>query len=65
MPYDFTNMWNIKNKIDEQTQSRIRPVNAENRLVVARGKGGRRMGKMGEGDWEILASSYGMSKSQE
>ena len=31
--------------------------------MVARGKGGSRMGKMGEGDWEVQASSNGMNKS--
>ena len=27
-------------------------------------EGGSRMGKMGEGEWEIQAFSYGMNKSQ-
>ena len=43
----------------------IRPINAENKLMVTRGKAGVGMGKMGEGEWEIQAFSYGMNKSQE
>ena len=33
-------------------------------MVVARGRGREdgELGKMGEGEWEIQASSYGMSK---
>jgi len=31
--------------------------------MVARGVGAGKMGKMGEGEWEIQASSSGMNKS--
>ena len=40
-------MWNLKNKI-----SRKRPINTEDKLVVATG-GNRGMGIMGEGEWEV------------
>ena len=51
--------------MNTQTKSRIRTINTENKLMVARRDSGTEMGKMGEGQWEIQASSYGMSKSQE
>jgi len=38
-------MWNLKNK------NRIRPINTENKLMVARGEG-EGVGKTGEGEWE-------------
>ena len=50
-------MWNLRNKPN-------RLQNTENQLMVGRGKGGGGMGKMGEGEWEVLASSYGMNESQ-
>ena len=37
--------------MNEQTKSRIRPINTENKLMVARGKRGGEMCKMGEGEW--------------
>ena len=34
--YDFTYMWNPKNKTSEkQTKRKIKPINTENKLVVA------------------------------
>ena len=57
-------MWNVKNKTNEQTKSRIIPVNTEDKFMVARRKG-QRIGKMNKGEWEIQASSYGMNKSWE
>lgn len=39
------------------------PVNTENKLMFARGRGYGEMGKMSEDEWEIQASSYGMKKS--
>ena len=42
---------------------RIRPRNTEKKLMVAKVKGNVGMGKISEGEWEIQASSYGMSKS--
>ena len=50
-------------QINEQIKSRKRPINTENKLMFARGKGGKWMGKMREGEWEIQASSYAMNKS--
>ena len=46
-------------------QSRNRPINTENKLMVVRVEEGGGMGKMGEEEWEIQASSNGMSKSWE
>ena len=63
VPYDSTHKWNLK-KMNRQTKSRIRTVNAENKLVVARGEAVGRLGKMCEGERELQASSYGISKSQ-
>ena len=52
----------IKKQMNKQTKSRIRPLNTENNLMVARGKG---MGKIDEGEREIVTSSYGKNKPQE
>ena len=41
----------------EQTNSRNRPINRTNWLPEG-------MGKMGAGEWEVQASSYGMNMSQ-
>ena len=39
IPYDFTYMWNLKNKTNDQTyQNRNRLIDTENKLVVARGE---------------------------
>ena len=44
-------MWNLKKKKKEQTkQNRNRLIHTENKPPVARGKGGRSMGEIGEGD---------------
>lgn len=40
-------------------------MNTENKLMAARGEGSQGAGEMGEGEWEVQASSYGTSKSQE
>ena len=50
---------------DSKSKRRNRPVNAENKLVVGRGEGRERKGKVSEVEWEIQASSYGMNKSWE
>ena len=50
--------------MNKQTKSRIRPINTENKLMVARGERVE-MGKMGKGEWVIQASHYAMRKSQE
>ena len=65
MPYGFTNMWNLKNKTNEQTKGRIRLINKENTLMVARRNGDEGMGKVGEREWEIQPSYYRMHKSWE
>lgn len=44
-------------------KSRIRPVNTENRLLIARRKGDGGIDDMGEGEGEVQASSYGVGKS--
>ena len=36
MPHDFTYMWNIKNQINKQQRNRL--IDAENKLMVARGE---------------------------
>ena len=45
--HDFTYLSNLKNN---KQHKRNRLTDTENRLVVARGKGYREMGKIGEGD---------------
>ena len=45
--YNFTYMWNIKNKINRQTKQK--QTHRENKLRVARWEGLMRMGEMGEG----------------
>ena len=50
-------MWNLKKQL-----SGNRSINTENKLLVAT-VGDRGIGKMGEGEWEIQASSYGVTKS--
>ena len=39
--------------MNKQTKSRTRPINTENKLMVARGKMGPGIGKMGEEKWKI------------
>ena len=46
IPYDFTYMWNLKSKINEQNRSTL--VDSEIRLAVARGKGVVGLGEKGE-----------------
>ena len=48
--YDFTFMCNLKDETNEQTkQKRMWLIDVENKLMVTRGEGGGRLGKMGEG----------------
>ena len=49
--------------MNKQTKSRLRPVNMENKLMVARRNGSGVMGKMGQGEWETQATRYEMSRS--
>ena len=52
IPYDCTYMWDLKNKWkNKQAKSRVRPINTENKLMVARREGNEGMGKMSEGEW--------------
>ena len=46
IPYDFTYIWNLKNKLTKY--SRNRHITTENKLVVARGEVGRGMGERDE-----------------
>lgn len=48
--------------MNKQTESRIRPLNSENKLMITRRKWSRALGKIGEGEREIQASSYKMTK---
>ena len=51
IPYDFTYMWNLINKTNEQTkQNRNRLIDKENKLMVGSDKGGRRLVKIGNGN---------------
>ena len=54
-----------KEQASKATKDRNRPINAENKLIVARGVGNEEMDKMGRVEWEIQASSFGMNKTQE
>ena len=59
-------MWNLKNKTNEQQQqkkNKIRLIDTEDKLVVAREEGSWVVGKMGEGDQEVQSSSYKIHKS--
>lgn len=51
--------------MNKQTESRIIPVNTEDKLLVARGEEDEGMNKTGEGQWEMYAPSYRMNKSLE
>ena len=42
-------------------QKRIRAINTENKLMVAREEGAGGVGKTGEGEWETQVSSYAMN----
>ena len=51
IPYDFTYMWNLINKTNEQTKQNInRLIDKENKLMFARGEVDRRSSQIGEGD---------------
>ena len=56
IPYDFTHMWNLRNKTNEQRKKRERdkPRNGlltiENKPMVTRGDVGEGMGEIGDGD---------------
>lgn len=53
-----------KTQVYKQTKSRISPVKTEKKLMFARGERGRGMGKMGDRDWEIQASSFEMNVTE-
>ena len=49
--YNFTYMWNLKNKANEQIQqNRNRVIETENKLAVARGEGVKGIKEIGKGD---------------
>ena len=58
MPYDFTYIWNLRNKTSDQSGKREREkdklgnrlLTVEKKLIVTRGEVGRVMGKIGDGD---------------
>ena len=55
IPYDFTHMWNLRNKTNEQREKergkpRNRLLTIENKLMVTRGEVGGGMGEIGDGD---------------
>ena len=51
--------------MESKKQNRNRPINTENKLVIARWEEGKGMlGKTGEGVQEVQTSSYKISKSQ-
>lgn len=54
----------MESKKQNKQANRNRHTNTEDELVVARGRVGR-MGETGEGDNEVLNSSYKINKSQE
>ena len=47
--------------MNKETKSRTKPINRDNKLMVARGKGVGEMDKMGDREGEIQASRYGIS----
>ena len=51
-----------KNNNNKQIKSRSRPINTEDKQGCQRG-GGEEVSKVGEREWEVQASSYGMNKS--
>ena len=52
MPYDFTHMWNLRNKMNkgkwDKPENRL--LNIENKLLVIRGEVGEGMSEIGEED---------------
>ena len=59
-------MWSLKQQqqqqMNKETNSRIRHINTENKLIFARGKGVGRMGTRVRGVGDI-SSSYGRNRS--
>ena len=51
IPYDFTYMWNLKNKMNKWNRNRL--IDTKNILTFARWKGGWRDGWKGQRDWEV------------
>ena len=54
-----------ENDFSKQTKIRDRTINTKNQLKIVRGERSGEMRKMGEGEWEIQASSYRINKSWE
>ena len=53
--YKTNGIYKTKEQTNKKTETR--PTNTENKLVVARGEGGGKTGKIGEGDEEVQTSS--------
>ena len=49
----------------KQIKSKVRPINTDNKLMVAKGEGSWTLNKVDVGEKKIKASSYRKTKSQE
>ena len=57
IPCDFTHMWSLKNKTNEQTKfNRSKLIDTEDKLVVVRGEDIEGTGQKGEEDYEMQTS---------
>ena len=50
MPYDFTYMWNLRNKTERRDKPRDRLLAIEDKLMVTRGEVDVEICEIGEGD---------------
>ena len=56
IPYDFTHLWNLRNKTNKQRRKKEKDTNqetlltTENKVMVTRGEMGRGMDEIGDGD---------------
>ena len=63
IPYDFTHMWNLRNKTNEQ-QKWYKQKNIllmMNKLIVTGGKVSRYMGEIGKGNKRVHLSGWALS----
>ena len=51
--HDFTYVWNLKKQTNEQINKKNQIYSREDKLMVATGKVGEEMSKMGEGECEL------------
>lgn len=64
MPYDFTYMWNPKIPTKQmKKQSKVKLIDAENIVAVARGKGVLEVEKMGGDVQEVPTSSHKINEA--